>query len=246
MTQGPLRVPVSHLEVGEQDLDAAASRYVCRVHRLGAGAPVVLFDPVAQTESDAVLVAAPRRGLARVLVLRVRQVDRATSAPLTLLVGRTRGTKVDEVVRRATELGATAVVVVATERSEATARPERLERVAVEAARQCGRGDVPELYVVADLALALSTHRAPEGASLLLHPRGELNLAGAIPAPDRAITVAVGPEGGWTDAEIATAERTGYCSVRLGRLVLRAETACIAALSVVTALRDRVEHEAPQ
>ena len=154
-----------------------------------------------------------------------------------------KGEKMDQIVRDATELGATRIVPVAAERSivrlqespgRADARRERWERIAVEAARQCGRGDVPQIdplrplvslwaTVVADIRIVLQ----PGERTLPLHD--VLQSATAV----TSLAFAVGPEGGLTTEEISVALETGWITAHLGPFVLRTETVAAAVLGAV-------------
>jgi 16S rRNA (uracil1498-N3)-methyltransferase len=143
------------------------------------------------------------------------------------------------VVQKATELGATRIVpfaaarsVVRLEAGRAEARAERWRRIAEEAARQCGRADIPE--VVAPLPLAAALAEVPgDLAPFVFHPDGEA----LPPALERAGAAAiVGPEGGLTDAELDECEAAGARRAALGPRVLRAETAAVVAVALLQAL----------
>lgn len=225
-----LRLPLEDLRAGERVVSDAAARYLTRVRRLATGARLVAFDPAARLEADAEIVAA-----GTVVRLRLEPPRPARNVParaVTVVQAAGKGGKIDDVLRDATELGATRFVVAVAERS--VRRPEaqaaRWRRVAVEAARQCGRGDVPDIVGPVPFTEAVALAAAP--ISLLLDPTGQpLRALGAGP-----IALAVGPEGGFSPAEIAAATQLGYRVVSLGPFVLRTETACAAALGAIAAL----------
>jgi len=157
----------------------------------------------------------------------------------TLFVALTRGERFEWVLQKGTELGATAFVPLLCERSQAESsanKQERWLRIIREAAEQAGRGVLPELrpptafkQAAADgrhgLFLAESGSTVPFKVALAARPHGALSLWS-------------GPEGGWSDGEIALAERSGLVAVTLGRRILRAETAPIAALAAAMFARD--------
>jgi 16S rRNA (uracil1498-N3)-methyltransferase len=158
-----------------------------------------------------------------------------------------KGDKLDAVVRDATELGATRVVPVITERSVSrppASRSERWRRIAVEAARQCGRGDAPIVDEPAPLADVLEHWPALEAhagdARLCLSPSASAPIGPRLRGLDArgAIALLIGPEGGLTQAEISAAARAGFADVHLGRIVLRTETVCAAVLGAILALSD--------
>ena len=236
----PLRVPLAELAAAERTLPDDVGRYVSRVHRLGAGAALAFFDPEAGLEADGVVLRADRDGV-RVSVGPPRPTTRRPPWPLVLLQALGKGDKVDAVVRDATELGATAVWVVATARSvprvEATRRA-RWERIATEAARQCERGDRPTLRGPVPLDEALTASEAgPAPLRVCLDPRAERSLTDVSrERPWSGAVVLIGPEGGLDDDELARADAAGFVRVRFGAFVLRTETAATAVLGALVAL----------
>ena len=228
------------LAAGPLVLDGPAHRYLARVLRLGVGATITLFDG-AGLEASATIVrvddAAARveldvgvPGPASVLV---------PALELVLLVGLLKGDKLELVIQKATELGVTRIVpveavraVVKLDPARATQRVARWRTIAAEAAKQCGRADLPE--VTAPLALADALASAPAGPRLFVDEEHKgAGLAAALPDGSRAATVAIGPEGGWAPEERQAAASAGFTTVGLGPRTLRAETAALAAIAVV-------------
>lgn len=238
-----LRAPVGSLGAGERSLDPATSRYLVRVHRLRSGDAFLAFDVDAGQEADAeILEADPRRARVRIGLPRPARV--AAPLPVTLLWALGKGDKPESVIRDATALGVERVVLVSSERSvprlgeRAEGRRERWRVVAREAARQSGRGDVPEL--VGPLTLEQALGLAPDALGVVLEPEAEAPLAEALgdwalPAPLRVL---VGPEGGFDEAELAAARAAGLRSARFGRLTLRTELCAVAVLGALLALSE--------
>jgi len=141
-------------------------------------------------------------------------------------------------LEKATELGVSSIVPVIAERSEhrlAKAVPKRLDRwrrIAEQAAQQSRRMSAPAIEDAMDLKSALD--RPISGTRLILHPAGEPLGSVLAEAAGPPIQLLVGPEGGWSEAEVASAMAAGYRHAGLGSLILRCETAAIAALSVIT------------
>jgi 16S rRNA (uracil1498-N3)-methyltransferase len=241
--KAPLRVPLERVAEGALALDEAASRYVARVHRLGPGARLVLFDPDRAIEAEAEIVAIERAAVC-VAVGPVREASARPARLVTWIQGLGKGDKLDAVVRDATELGASVVVPAAAERSVlralGDARPARWRRIAVEAARQSGRGDAPRVEAPIELAAALEAHGPARtgAAGFCFDPRAEVPFGSALAEVpgDAAVVLVVGPEGGFTEGELAAARAHGFAIVRLGAFVLRTETVCAAALGALAAL----------
>jgi 16S rRNA (uracil1498-N3)-methyltransferase len=237
-----VRVPVEGLVSGRLRLDPRTSKYLARVRRLGVGSQLRLFDPVARLEADAQLAVVDERGV-EVLVGELNVVAiGGIDIRLIQCVG--KGAKLDEVVRDATELGVRAIQPATSERTvverSGEAVQQRLARVAVEAARQSGRSDVPEIAPACDFDRALRENRRDTG--LILHPRAARSLVEVVMAVVDAGTsfdLVIGPEGGFSDAELSSASALGYTAVRLGRTTLRTETAATAALGALIAFCDR-------
>ncbi len=225
-----LRVPLDDLRPGPRGLDRDTAQYVCRVHRLAAGDRFVAFDPRARLEADATLLSSDE-----VMLSAPRAATHVATRPVTLIQALAKGSKVADIVRDATELGATRIVVAVADRSvKRGADPERWQRVAVEAARQCGRGDVPVIDPADSLAEALARGRDPDASLVLLDPRADRELADV--ATRHAVVLVVGPEGGFSDDERAAAGALGYVGATLGAFTLRTETACAAALGALAAI----------
>lgn len=231
-----LRVPQASLAVGLVGLSEESSHYVTRVHRRGAGETVLLFDPGASVEGDAEIVAVQGKHVTcRIDALRPAQ--RCGIPGLHLVQGLGKGDKPDQVVRDGVVLGAQSIRFVVCERSVAQAtdrdakKTDRLQRIAIEAARQCGRGNLPNLQL--GVAFASALPKAGDELSLVLHPGEDLPLLERAIETEmtRAVTVWVGPEGGFSDAELSDLRASGARLASLGDLVLRTELAAIVALA---------------
>lgn len=241
-----VRAPLPNLAAGERRLDADTSRYLCRVLRLSEGDRFVAFDPAASLEADAVILEASADA-ARARIEEPRAARVVARAPLALVYALAKGDKVDAVVRDATELGATRVVIARTARAVAkvdhereAAKLARWRRVAEQAARQCGRSDPAEVLGVFGWEDALD--RASGAARFCLDPSAADALGARLPSAvsrGEPITFAVGPEGGLTPEEVRVATARGYVAVSLGPFVLRTETVAAAVLGAVRVLSAR-------
>jgi 16S rRNA (uracil1498-N3)-methyltransferase len=247
-----LRIPVSALSIGETTLDPRASRYAARVHRVGVGDELLLFEPSEAREAVATVLAVTRGGV-RCRVDAIRAASVRARRSLTLVQGIGKGDKLDAVVRDATELGATRIIAAETARGDvklggrADQRMRRLGRIAVEAARQCGRGDVPQLFGPLPWAQALRLGSEPIGLLLCLWERATDPIGPPIRALGAAepLVFAVGAEGGLTDSEIDEARALGYAVVSLGPFILRTETVAAAVLgaALLTYVRARAKSD---
>lgn len=246
-----LRVPVEGLAQGEIALDAEASRYVARVHRKQPGDLCLLFDPARGLEAEATIVRTERdRVICHVQAL--RPATRRPSRPIALLQGIGKGEKLDAIVRDATELGATEIVTVESARTivrlgdKAASRIERWRRIAVEAARQCGRGDIPSITGPLGWAEAMRAYGDSLALKLCFWERATEPAGPHLRAlsPGRAVALAIGPEGGLDESEVEEARKNGFHIVSLGPLTLRTETVAAASLGAILLGGDSNSEEA--
>jgi len=233
-----VRVALEELREGEHPITGDPARYLTRVLRLREGARFTAFDPAARLEAEATLLAAERdRVVAR--FERPAPASVVGTAYVTLIQCAGKGDKVDEVVRAATALGAGRIVIATSERSVARAaasseRSARRRAIALDAARQSGRGDLPLLEGPLLLEDALGAARASPALKLCLEPTAEATLGRALgERAGRDLVLLIGPEGGFSDAERDSARAAAFTLVRLGSLVLRTELAAVAALGAV-------------
>ncbi len=163
-------------------------------------------------------------------------------AEVTLLLSVVKFDAFEWAIEKATELGVTRIIPVGASRSEkgllaaAAKRSQRWQKILVEASQQSRRLRVPQLDELTNSAQAFSGQAS--GFCLMLSERSDApsirtslnSLRSAKPA---TAALAIGPEGGWTDEELSTARAAGFQEASLGQLILRTETAVIAALATL-------------
>lgn len=213
-----------------------AARYLVKVRRLEVGDVLVAFDPERAIELDARVIAVGR-DTATLALGAPRPPAVVPRRAVTLIQSVGKGDKLDAVVRDATELGATRLAPAIAERSVARrdgpAAHDRLRRIAVEAARQCGRGDVPRVDPARELAEVVTSVDA--AIRIALVPDAACGLGAILrDAPAGAsFAFAVGPEGGFSASDRAALAAAGFAEVGLGPIVLRTETVCAAVLGAI-------------
>lgn len=223
-------------------LPADEAAHLTRVLRLGSGARVRVFDGRG-TEFDGVVEQADRRGVA------VRLGDAVAPAPeapvaVTLVQAVLKGDKMDDVVRDAVMMGVAAIQPVTTARTEVAhvtraggGRHERWTRIAVASAKQCGRAVVPAVRETR--ALEEVGPGLPERRVMLVEPSaaGAVTPGGLARVERGPVAILVGPEGGWTPAELAAAGQ-GSQFLTLGGRTLRADAAATVAMAALFAVWD--------
>lgn len=225
----------------EVELPAGAAAHALRVLRLRPGDPVTLFNGDGR-EYAARLVAAPRG--ARTAIQSVAAPLRESPLAITLLQAVARGEKMDWIVQKATELGVARIVPVATERSEvkldASRGEKRLEHwraVTIAACEQCGRNTLPRIDPPTALATWLDANPAsPSATRWMLHPDGAVRARDLRISPPAAVELAIGPEGGFGETDLAALREHDFRGIALGPRILRTETAGVAALAALQSL----------
>ena len=165
---------------------------------------------------------------------------------VTLYQGLPKGEKMDWILQKAVELGAGEIVPVVTARSIVRLKPgegekkrERWQRIAAEAAGQCGRGRIP--LVSRPLPFAEAAARLAGEPALVFYEGGGRPLGELVGRDCRRLSIVVGPEGGFEKEEVTRLLRNGAEAATLGKRILRCETAPLAALSVIMHLTGNLE-----
>jgi 16S rRNA (uracil1498-N3)-methyltransferase len=232
-------------EAGDElTLSPEDSHHLARVVRRRPGDEVELTDGAGRLW-PAVVVAAGERATVRVGAPR----QAPAPSPVSLYLGLTDWGRVDLVVEKAAELGVREVALMTSERAGRVPAPpawerrrERLDRVAAAAARQSGQAWLPRLRGLVPFGDALA--EIPSGEGCLIDPRGEAAISAVAGRTGRAALL-VGPQAGFSEAEVARARDTGLAVCGLGSATLRTETAAIAAVTLALAAAGRLSGGMP-
>ena len=244
------RLPLTPLVARIGALPPSAARYLVRVLRLRVGDEFEAFDPRAGVRAKGAVTSIDRDQV--IVAIDQVQPSERDASPLVLVQGHPKGDKLGDIVRDATELGATAIVTALCARSIArpqgdklVARERRLAAIADEAARQCGRARAPTVLSPMPWDDAVETTKSLAAHGFVLWERATTPLIDDLTALARStdelargVAFFVGPEGGLTDDEVSIADRAGFPARSLGSTILRTETAATAVLGafrVVTA-----------
>jgi 16S rRNA (uracil1498-N3)-methyltransferase len=223
-------------------LDSALAQRLANVLRLKAGDRIALFDGGGDDATVRLTSVTARRIAGEVETRAPGPPESRTRVHLYQSI--TKGERFEWLVEKATEIGVASVTPLLTARAVVKtagggARAERWQRIAIEAAEQCGRGVVPAIGAPARLEEAFASaagvlllpyedadHTAPSVAGAL-HERVDDVFASA------SVSIFIGPEGGYEPAEVEHAHAAGAAVITLGDRVLRSETAGLVALTLV-------------
>ncbi len=218
-------------------IEGSAANHITRVLRLRTGDAIAVFN--GNGAEFAARVEEFRKGSVLVEVEEERAADRESPLSVTLAQGISRGERMDWILQKATELGASRIVPVLTERSVVRLDSKQAEKklqhwrgIAIAACEQCGRNRVPEIALPTPFFEFVGSTSGSVATRLLLSPIATASVD-QVNAGAPGVTLLIGPEGGLTETEQEVAQRSGFTSVRMGPRVLRTETAAIAALTIL-------------
>ena len=214
-----------------------SAHHAAHVLRIRTGDEITLFD--GRGGEYAARVASIERLKVLADLLEHRALERESPLRMVLVQGVSAGERMDFTIRKAVELGAAEIHPVLAASSvarpkggRAASRHAHWQKIAIAACEQCGRNQIPKVHAM----IAASDYRGGSGTRLLLSPASELRFSQAV-KDGGEFTIAAGPEAGFNASEAAAFLDAGFVPVRLGARVLRTETAGIAALAALSALK---------
>lgn len=220
------------------ELDENAGMHI-RVLRLHEGDQITCFDGEGG-EFTATIHMIGRRNVVVVLTA-FKDVERESPLAITLVQTLATGDKMDWIIQKATELGVSEIQPISSERATLKLSADRAEKrhahwraTAIAACEQCGRNRVPAIHAAQSLEHWLAG--ANTMPCVLLHPGAAQSLTDAL-GDSKTASIVIGPEGGFSEDEVARAVRAGVITARFGPRILRTETAGLAALAALQCTR---------
>jgi 16S rRNA (uracil1498-N3)-methyltransferase len=231
---------------GEIVLSAEESHHLARVLRVRAGDRVAVFNSLGD-ECVCEVAKADAKG-ARLIVIEKCAAERDPHATIALGAPLLKGDRFDLILQKSVEIGASRLIPFVSERTIAQPRTKeqcahklrRWERLVREATKQCGRTKFMRVEMPMSFETMLAQAREARW-KLLLWEKAEKPLLSELLwrldgiSPSDTVFLATGPEGGFAESEVASAQDAGFRVASLGKRILRAETAAIVALALVEA-----------
>ncbi len=214
-------------------LDSDESHHLLRVLRLSQGARAFVFDG----EGSEWECEVARVGKNSVDLDLIRKLDESVESPLQLTLAQAliKSDKFDWIVQKTTELGVSRIVPLITDHSDirraenrADQKLQRWRRIALEAVKQSGRRRLVEIAE----PIPFAQYNDADPLKLILSERGGKRLDEIAPDKVSSISIAIGPEGGWSEDELEASRQHEFIPIHLGRRILRTETAAIAAVTL--------------
>ena len=216
-------------------LPEQAARHLIQVLRLKAGQEFIAFDGDSDMEYPAVLESVARKSVTA-RILEGCHVERESPLESTLVQAISAAERMDYALQKAVELGVKRIIPVWSERSQRRLKPAQLEKkqrhwrgVIAHATEQSGRTRLTQLAEPTTLQ-AIVGERDSHRPAIALDPMAQSSLK-EIDRPDSGLEIFIGPEGGFSDAELGMMEHAGIERIRMGPRILRTETAGPAVLA---------------
>lgn len=222
------------------------AHHISRSLRMAAGEHITVIDDSALVHDCRLVAFLP--DCVRAEVLSTKQESAEPPAAITLFQALPKGDKLDTVIQKAVECGASLIVPFESERCIVRAKPEaeekkreRRSRIALEAAKQSGRGIVPEVSSTVDFDGMLALAASSDLVLFCYEGQGTQPIGSILREAQLSrgsIALIVGSEGGFSQAEAERARAAGFLMTGLGRRILRTETAPIFALGAISAILE--------
>ena len=217
------------------------AHHISRALRMAVGERITACDSALEYECELVEFL-PDRVRAKILESKAQQTE--PPCRLTLYQALPKGDKLDSVIQKSVECGVCRIVPFESERCIVRAKPEaepkkreRRERIAHEAAKQCGRGTLPSVEATVSFEKMLSMAKSADLVLFCFEGEGteplSRILAKAAPKTGQEIALVVGSEGGFSLREAEAARQAGFVMTGLGKRILRTETAPVFALACI-------------
>jgi 16S rRNA (uracil1498-N3)-methyltransferase len=233
-------VPKKNLHDAHGLIDGQELVHLRKVLRLVPGDRVTIFDDSGWEHEAVIRSLSAEQG--RIEIVRSYEAPRESTLQVTLGIALTKGEKMDFIVEKATELGVKIIIpfsssysVPQLDENKIMKRTERWQKIALSATKQCGRTRVPEIAPLWEYG-KLVHGTSPQTLKLIFwekEKRQSLYEVRDKYGDVNAVLIVVGPEGGFTLEEAQLAQQHGFEAVEMGRRILRADTAAVAAVTLV-------------
>ena len=233
-------VPKKNLGDTHGLIDGQELVHLRKVLRLAPGDRVTIFDDNGWEHEAVIRSLNAEQG--KVEIVRSYEAARESPLQVTLGIALTKGEKMDFIVEKATELGVKTIIpfsssysVPQLDEKKIMKRTERWQKIALSAIKQCGRTRMPDIRPLWEYR-KLVHEASPETLKLIFWEKEKRQSLYQIHdrySGVKAVLIVVGPEGGFTVEEAQLAQRHGFETVEIGRRILRADTAAVAAITLV-------------
>lgn len=222
----------------EVSLPQELSHYLCNVLRVKVGQPIVLFNGDGCDYPSEVIDVHKKH--TKALVNSQLNINVESSLTLHLAQGVSKGDRMDYAIQKAVELGVTEITPVLTKNCNVKLsetrwekKVEQWQKIVISACEQSQRNVIPRINTPLTFSQLIAKNSTL--SKLILAPGANQYLSG-LKKPNKGFLLAIGPEGGFTEQEVYTAEQCGFVKTNVGPRILRTETATVVSLSILQSL----------
>ncbi|MFA6078339.1 MAG: 16S rRNA (uracil(1498)-N(3))-methyltransferase [Candidatus Omnitrophota bacterium] len=233
-------VPKESIEGRRIVIHGKEAHHILDVMRLKVMDKVVTFDGTGKEYSGIIREADARSLVVEITDTRMLLSDKKVS--ITLIQAIPKKEKMDYIIEKGTELGVDVIMPVISERTivdwdekKKASSVDRWKRIALEASKQCGRADIPEIGAIRKFSDAITRSGSFDLAMIAALSEGAVSLKDALAdfGSGKAV-IAIGPEGDFVPSEIRSAKDAGFKLINLGARVLKSDTAGLAVLAIMS------------
>ncbi|MCC9607275.1 16S rRNA (uracil(1498)-N(3))-methyltransferase [Blastopirellula sp. JC732] len=225
------------------DIEGPEAHHLLHVMRAKIGDKVTLFDDSGAQFAAEIIAVGRKSATAR--ILERQEVSRELPVSLTIAAALPKGDRQRWLVEKCVELGVTDLVPLETERSGSLKKEKSLDKLrgyVIDASKQCERNRL--MRIGESASLPSFWEASPSALRLIADPVAQEAVSDLLPSVPTDVIIAVGPEGGFSPAEYEAALAAGWRGFRLGKRILRIETAALAAAAAVAAAYDQLDPDA--
>ncbi|OGW27972.1 MAG: hypothetical protein A2X59_13365 [Nitrospirae bacterium GWC2_42_7] len=228
-------LPYSELQNKIITISGEKAKYISSVLRCVSGDLINITDDQGNSYYAVIITSTKKEIKAEITGKQI--IDTESPIYITLLQGLLKGEKMDFVIQKSIELGVNRIIPVITERSQIreTKKLLRWKKIAEEASRQSGRSIIPEIVQTLKFEDIFTGSNYVSRTGIIFWEQGNGNLSEILNRLGTAdkLSLFTGPEGGFSEKEVEIASENGFVVASLGKRILRAETAAIAAVSII-------------
>lgn len=248
------RIYTPHISLSDNNeilLEGNGAHHLLNVLRVREGDEVILFDGLSGEYHSR--IASKEKKRLTLSLLEHKTIQRESPLSLHLMQSISKGDRMDFVVQKAVELGVTRITPIITQHGAVKLDADRMlkkvdhwRQIAISACEQCGRNTIPQIDPITTWSNMLEQLRDDEKTSVseefivrwILHPNADSmhQISKIAQKIVLAAKIFIGPEGGFSENEVATARAAGYTAITVGPRILRTETAALAAITLLQTL----------
>lgn len=225
-------------------LDGEQARHIAKSLRMKVGDVLTVTD--GSSSDFGCQIDAITKDTVSLTVCYKQANDSEPDCKVTIYQGVPKGSKMEDIIQKCTELGVCRIVPTLTKRcisrpdeKGAKKKNERYSKIALEAAQQSGRGIIPEISPQITLKQAIAEDNSD--IKILFYEGGGEPLTALIDSGVKSVSVYIGPEGGFDESEVELLKNSGAHVATLGKRILRTQTAPVAALTAIMLLTNNLE-----